>query len=834
MLSKEILSGLRVLEWTEGVAGPYCAKVLSDLGAEVIKIESPGGGDPARQRGFYSSEMENTDEGGLFLLMNSNKKGITLDPSSFPDRDLFLRLIRKVDCLIEDRPPGEMEKMGLGPSVLLDIQPRLVITSITPFGQSGPYSNYKAYPLNTFHGGGSGYRIPFDDDHPEKPPIRVWRHCGEIESGTTGALATLAAVFNVMKTGEGQHIDISKQEALMNLERMDLGRYPNEALFLSRFVRPYRLGGKFRCLDGYVVIIPVQEHQWKALVRLLGDPEWAGDEMCRDEFTRGEHYDKIQGRISEIIASMSKEDLYHKGQGYGVPISPIYKVSELRTSEQLKSRGFFVPMEHPRLGTLLLPSLPYVLQEGERREYKPAPKLGQDNENVFCGLLGLTKTEFGEFRRNGANPRDLGGTKSGLTGSQGLSSPREDRQRNNAPGPLSGVRILDFTWAWAGPHATYLLATLGAEVIKVESRNRPDHARMRSLATGPSYNGIDTSPWFNDMNPDKLGLSVDLKRPEAIDIIKRLAVHCDVITDNFRPGVMKKLGLSYEAFRSVKPDIIMASSSLNGGVGPERNYVGYAPNFSALGGGSALTGRQGETPSVLGGRSDLLSGVYLALGVASALCFKRRTGKGLYMDMSSREALATLIGEAFMEHAVSGNVPMPEGNADENMAPHNCYPCQGEDKWISIAVGSDEEWRTLCGLMGNPPWTSDARFQGQEGRIKHSEDLDLRLGEWTRNWARDELIARLQEAGVAAFGSMSNKDLWEDSHIKSRNLWVRIKPRLLEERVMLMPPFRFSKTPARIDRPAPLMGEHNRYVLGEILGLPDEEIDELDEKGILQ
>lgn len=406
-------------------------------------------------------------------------------------------------------------------------------------------------------------------------------------------------------------------------------------------------------------------------------------------------------------------------------------------------------------------------------------------------------------------------------------------EMDGAPKPLGGIRILDFTWAWAGPHGTYLLACLGAEVIKVESRNRPDHARKRSLAAGPSYRGIDEAPWFNDMNPNKLSLSVDLRRPEGIEVIKRLAVHCHAVTENFRPGVLKRLGLSYEILREARPDIIMVSSSLNGADGPEKDYIGYAPNFSALGGISSLTGRAGEPPSAVGGRSDLLSGVYLAFAVVAAICFRQRTGKGLYIDMSSREAMACSAGEAFMEYALTGRIPKPEGNADEVMAPHNCYPCQGEERWISIAVGSEAEWKALCQVMENPTWTREARFTTREGRLRHQEELDGHIGEWTRQRERDELVVCLQEAGIAAFGSMSNKDLWEDRHIRSRGLWVRIKPPRMKERMMLAPPFHFSKTPARIERPAPLMGESNHYVLTEILGLSRDEIEALEQKGVL-
>ena len=404
---------------------------------------------------------------------------------------------------------------------------------------------------------------------------------------------------------------------------------------------------------------------------------------------------------------------------------------------------------------------------------------------------------------------------------------------DGTPKALGGIRILDFTWAWAGPHGTYLLACLGAETIKVESRARLDHSRKRSLAAGPSYVGLDASPWFNDMNPNKLSLSIDLGKSEGIDIIKRLAAHCDVVTENFRPGVLNRLGLGYDVFKEIKPDIIMVSSSLNGAQGPEGNYIGYALNFSALGGLSSLTGRPDEPPSAIGGRCDLLSGVYLAYAVMAALCYRERTGKGLHVDMSSREAMACATGEAFLEYALTGRVPKREGNRDMTMAPHNCYPCKGKDSWISIVVGSEKEWKALCSAMENPQWAMETRFLSNEGRLTHQAELDEHIGEWTIARDRNELVRFLQEKGVAAFASTNNRDLWEDPHIRSRGGWVRIKPHGMKERTMLRPPFLFSKTPARIETPAPLMGEHNQYVLSNILGISQERIDVLKKKGVL-
>jgi benzylsuccinate CoA-transferase BbsF subunit len=414
-----------------------------------------------------------------------------------------------------------------------------------------------------------------------------------------------------------------------------------------------------------------------------------------------------------------------------------------------------------------------------------------------------------------------------------------------ARAPLEGVRILDFTWAWAGPQATLMLGMLGADIIKVESHRRLDHTRMRSLMTGPTLAGPDHSVIFSDLNVNKLGVTINLSQPQAADIVKRIVHLCDVVMENMRPGVMERLGIGYEALRQVKPDIIMLSSSAVGNTGPERSYVGYAPTFAALSGLTHITGHPDGPPMPLSGAVDLRVGTTSAFAILAALCYRQRTGRGQYIDLSSTEAVSALIGEKLLEYSITGHPPTREGNRDPIIAPHNCYPCQGENQadapqrgpsgpsgWMSIAVADDEEWRALCRVVDDDR-LNDERFGDAYGRWCHQDQIDAVISEWTRDRGREEAAEALQKAGVAAMPVLDGRALAQDVQVKARGLLQKVNHPLIGERLEVGPPWKFSRTPAGIRRPSPLLGEHNEYVLRDLAGMSQEEIDRLSEEGVL-
>ncbi len=398
---------------------------------------------------------------------------------------------------------------------------------------------------------------------------------------------------------------------------------------------------------------------------------------------------------------------------------------------------------------------------------------------------------------------------------------------------LEGVRIADFCWLWAGAYATGLLAFLGAEVIKIESMARVDPSRRMTLTIGQAFEGVDHSPVFNSINLNKLSIKLNLKQPKAVELAKRIVQISDVASQNMRPGAMDKMGLGYEALKEVKPDIIMMSSSSFGAEGPLRRYGGYAPSFAAYSGLTHLTGYRDGPPNPVTGSTDLMSATTGAFSILAALNHRQNTGQGQHIDLSSVESLAVFTGDALMDFIMNGRVRSRRGNRDDIMAPHNCYRCRGDDKWVSIAVSTEEEWQAFCHIMGNPDWTRDGKFSDARSRWQNQEELDRLVTEWTVNYTHYEVTGILQKAGVAAFPSLSNQEIFSDPHFKERKLAVEVEHPIMGKQVVLGAPWKLSETPAEVTKASPTMGENNEYVFGELLGMPGSEIKQLMDEQVI-
>ena len=398
---------------------------------------------------------------------------------------------------------------------------------------------------------------------------------------------------------------------------------------------------------------------------------------------------------------------------------------------------------------------------------------------------------------------------------------------------LEGIRVADFSWVWAGPYCTSLLGYLGAEVIKIESMKRVDQTRKGSIMNGDSFEGVNSSPTFNNANLNKKGVAIDITTEEGQEIARRLVATCDVVVANMRPGKMEKLHLGYEDLKKVKPDIIMLESTGFGATGPYRGFAGFAPIFASMGGLANLTGYTDGAPNPMSGVQDLRAGTQATFAILAALYHRQKTGEGQYIDCSSSECISTLVGVEMMEYTMNGRSLKRTGNTDPVMAPHNVYRCKGDDKWVSIAVGDQEEWKALVHAMGDPAWAKDEKFADPFRRHENAAELDAHMAEWTINLTHYDVMMKLQAAGVAAMPSFCATEILEDPHTKARELFTAVEHPLLKTQYVMNPAWKLSETPATIRKPGPCLGEDNVEVFTTLLGMTEAEVKELEEKQIL-
>lgn len=403
-MAERALDGVRVIECCSFVAGPYCTKLLADLGAEVIKIEPPGLGDEARRREPFLNDIPHPEVSGLFLYLNTNKLSITLNLETSIGRDILKQMIATTDILVEDYPPGKMKELGLGYDTLREINPRLIMVSITPFGQTGPYRNYKAYHLNLYHAGGTGYLLPSGSTDPEREPIKGPGFIGEYEGGLMAAVGLLGAFYWRGVSDRGQYIDISKQEAIIALEKMELAQYYNEGKSPTR--APKKGWSPIRMVrskdDRYVLLEAAMDDQWRGLVRFMGNPGWAEDEKFSNEEVRREHAAELKEYVTKWAQNYTGEELFHGAQQNRCSSAPINSLEELVQSPQVEARCFIIEADHPVAGRLRYPSSPYRFSETPWSVERTAPLLGQHNEEIFCRRLDYSREDLVKLKEAGA------------------------------------------------------------------------------------------------------------------------------------------------------------------------------------------------------------------------------------------------------------------------------------------------------------------------------------------------------------------------------------------------------------------------------------------------
>ena len=414
--------------------------------------------------------------------------------------------------------------------------------------------------------------------------------------------------------------------------------------------------------------------------------------------------------------------------------------------------------------------------------------------------------------------------------------------------PLEGYRVVDFGSAWAGPQMAHIIADMGAEVIKVESRARIDYGRIGGAASSKDLlnkspesivaaapERLELNPVFHLLNRGKLGITVDFTKPEGAELVRQLVKKSDVVADNFTPGVLDKYELGYESLAKIKPDIIVVSLCFAGHTGPLKGTRGYAPIITALSGFDSVVGYPDERipcgPRFAYG--DHVAAMHGALAMLMALIHRNRTGEGQYIDISEWEATTSLLGEPLMEYVMNERISVPRGNRDPIMSPHGYYPCKGEGQWVSIAVKTEEEWCAFCEATGNSGWTDDERFWDRYSRLLNQDALDELVGRWTVNYTPHEVTEILQKADVAAAPFMIAKAQYDDPHFRERGIFVKVDHPKSGTETFYGIPWKLGETPGGIRRSGPMLGQDNEYVFKGLLGLSGDEFNRLVEEKII-
>ncbi|MEX0784779.1 MAG: CoA transferase [Dehalococcoidia bacterium] len=794
------LAGIRVLELGSGVGPEYCGKLLAGLGADVIKVE-PAEGDSLRYAGPFPGDERHPERSGLFLHLNTGKRSIVADDAG---RD---GLLAQADVVVLSGRPSALAAARLVPADLRRRFPRLVVTSVTTFGLSGPYAEYLGGELVAYALG--GYMLLTGP--PDRPPIKSYGHLVEYQSGAHGALGTLAALRAREVTGEGQVVDVSAMEAATFM----IGGVQQGAHFYGRIAR--RAGTRLLgvpaeqpypstirpCRDGHVHCHSNNRH-YDLLGTLIGHPRLlAPDLLAR----MTGHADEIDAILDEWLADKDREDIVRQAQEMRLPFTEVRAPSEVLADPHLHEREAFVTVEHPVAGAVTLPAMPMRMSTTPPKVTR-APMLGEHDGEGWLADAG--------------------------SGSLTAAVPTKARAAGG-PKPLSGIRAVDFTNAVAGPIASFILADLGADVIKVEG---PTARHRNAAGLAPLAEGGEDVPWdrvafFNELNHGKRGVTIDVTKPRGRELFLNLVANADVVVQNFSPRALDNMRLHYDDIRAANPAIVMVSMPAFGLSGPYRDRASYGPGIDAMSGLAHLTGYADGAPMKPGNFfCDQQAGALAAYSCLAALRHRDLTGEGQHVELAMIEGELQLLADAYLDYQWNGRDRLRAGNDLGDRAPHDAYRCAGEDEWIAIAVEDEAQWSALCRVVGQPSLVADPRFAGPGQRTEDREDLRSIIETWTSQRSHYEAQATLQSAGVPAGAALNCLELLSDPHVVARRGFEYVQ--LPNSGLTPYPrvAFTLSETPIPIVGAGPAFGGANRDVFAGLVGLTDDEIDELVALGV--
>jgi len=795
------LRGARVLEFSEQIAGPYCAKLLADAGAEVIKVEPPAG-DSLRRWSATGADLKGEDS-ALFTFLNAGKRsvvGAAGDPH-------VRALLGQADLVIDAHGLETETAEPLDVDALRSAHPSLVVLSITPYGRSGPWADRKATEFTLQAESGSiGIRGLMGAE-----PIQAGGRLGEWAAGTFGAVAALPAVFRALASGEGEHIDLSMLETANfvftnfseSMNRLMNGSPGDpERAFIAQSVETPSIEPT---ADGYVGFCTNSRQQFSDFLLMIERTDLQADEQLAQVAGRLMRFAEWNEIMREWMTRRTTAEIIEKASLLRIPVAPICNGETVQEHEQLKQRGVYGPDAE---GRFVRPRPPYRIDDTDPPPPAPAPRLGADTETAaFSGERGTAASKVA----------------AGVKG----------------PLPLAGLRILDLTAWWAGPAATHVLAIFGADVIRVESTQRPDGMRLVGGMMAGHYDAWwEASTHYLQVNANKRDVTLDLAKPAGLALLEKLIAECDAIVENFTPRVMDNFGITWERVQRLNPKALMMRMPAFGLSGPWRDNTGFAQTMEQLSGMAWVTGHPDDQPRIPRGPCDPLAGMHAAFAFFVALAERAGTGRGHHVESTMVESALNVAAEQVVEWSAYGNRMEREGNRSPLAAPQGLYPCvpgaQGAPSWLALSIATDAQWRALCSALGDPAWSLDPALATREGRRRAHDAIDERLREWTRGRDRGALVAELRALGIPASEVASPSRVLEGSpQLRARGFFEAPDHPIVGPMPLPPLPFRYASVERWIRTPAPTMGQDNEAVLGGMLGLSPDELAALEADGVI-
>lgn len=772
-------SPLRVVEVSSGIAGAYCGWLLEQMGAEVLHAgtlpTAVEGADPiALARAYYADRKR---------ALSPEEEADAVAGADLVITDDVARLIALTGCPIVEAAAR---------------QPDTVFGVTSVFGLTGPLAGVPATPLDAQAEAAVAWAL----GEPGRPPLSIPPGVLECQAGAHLAAASLMARLSGPGPEGGRIVDIALNDVLAHYVGVNCRFYIHHGMHWQRAGRrASESGGAYPfvilpCADGAVCLSGRTRAEWERFVEAIGSPDWSQEPRYQKLRAMGQQYpEEVDALIMPWLAERTKAEVEAIADRYRLTIAPLRDLADVLTTPQLSEREF---LRRWTVGSrsLLGPGLPFRATEVRGKS---------QGANLSSTLLA-----------------NAGGER----GSAGSS-------------PLSGLRVLDLGWVWSAPQVGSILAQLGAEVIKVEHRARPDNSRLSGviIRNGERIEGqtTDMSPMFHQINKGKLGITLNLKEPAGVDLLKRLAKTSDVVLENMSAGSVERSGIGYDALSATNPRLVMLAMSGAGQFGPLSDMRTYAPTMSSFVGLESLVGYPGEAPTgalnfAIG---DPNAAVHGLVALFAALARREASGKGCYIDLSQTEALFATLAPYVLQAQLEGRQPPTAGNAHPAMAPHGIYPAAGDDRWLSLAVRDDHDWAALSALAADQDWAREPRYSEAAGRIAHRESLDELLAAWTATHDRDRLVTELRAAGVPAAPVNDIDELWADRQIAARKMEDRVDLPGLGPEVLFRAPWNISGIDIAMGTRGPVVGEHNEHVLRGILGLSAEEYERLTANGVI-